>query len=466
MKKSELCKVLILIFFINIGFCQTPVEKTSEPKSSIGYLTLQVTGTESTARQEDTGVTVKNSVEGVGSKLRFRYDIKTPKVDDFHFVLALDSSASLKNSPKSEQAKAVIDAVPKFINDSIKRYSNKNLNVSILSWDNRTNFAYSNFDNKNPKNAKLVKIQKAEEDIRNNLVFGPVNDAMYYYRCDDIDGTNLSEAISASIDVLDNNPPINYHRTQNFIIIVVGESEYTKCSDELISDAREKGYSIYAILMEPSEEKTAMMTDLERITGSRNRVLTCHAIDEELESELLMHLEEALKNATSEPVADDVKIFEPLYGYLNPEEYASIEILGLPGSYKEIKCESKNNSEITFRLPDGLQADNTTEVMFDANFALRGLPVSATKNSNPITFALANDNTLSNLSYTWLKKYPFVVNLPENTITIESTSSNSAPIQEKGMAVKDLSAKSASNEFGIVTLASLLTIFLILRRKI
>ncbi len=72
--------------------------------------------------------------------------------NDIIFILALDSSASLKFSKESEQAWAIIEAVPNFIEKTISKYPNKNFNISIVSWDNDTDFAYKDFNNKYPKN--------------------------------------------------------------------------------------------------------------------------------------------------------------------------------------------------------------------------------------------------------------------------------------------------------------------------
>jgi len=60
----------------------------------------------------------------------------------------------------SKQAEAVIYAVPKFLEESTNTYKDKNISMSVLSWDDDIDFAYSDINNRNPGNAKVEKLKK------------------------------------------------------------------------------------------------------------------------------------------------------------------------------------------------------------------------------------------------------------------------------------------------------------------
>jgi len=467
---------LILIVYMIIIWSDALGQQSEDQNSglipSVGSLTLEVTGSTERSHHDQTNVTVIKAVQPNEGRLKFVYDIKTPEVNDFHFVLALDSSGSLKTSPDSEQAKAIIYAVPIFINETIKNYPKKNFNVSIVSWDDDIDFAYNRFNNKDAKMANMVKIQTAAKDLAHNNVFQEVNDTRYFYRCDEKDHTNLSIALESAIDILDRSPPINYHNTSNFTIIVTGESEFYKCNPDLIKNAREKGYSVYIIQMEPSEEDSEMLAHLKQISGSEEKVLSCHARGSELNTELLMHLENALKKAVSEPVAEDVKIVEPLYGYLMPGEGASVEILKLPNSLTQVIPEERDNNTVVLQLPYGLFENNTTRVMFNANFVFDDLPVSVTKNSKPVVFAPPDSNAYSNISYTWLKKHNISFELTPNSVklrspNLEKTSKGQESTNERAASIRNLERPStlANDTLGLMTLLSFVIMLLIMRPK-
>ena len=148
----------------------------------------------------------------------------------------------------------------------IALYKNKNISISIISWDDDIDFAYSELDNKDPGKAKVVKIKKAQEEM-NDSVFNEI-DSNYFYRCNEKDHTNLSKAIEASIKILDNNTENFYHRTSKFIILVTGASEYDGCDNRLIELAREKGYPVFVISMDLLDKKSNMFRDLENLSDN------------------------------------------------------------------------------------------------------------------------------------------------------------------------------------------------------
>jgi hypothetical protein len=169
MKTSISIAILLSIFLlISIG--------SSQPmNSSIGSVTMQITGNPGTNHHKETDVDVTKSFIATDSELKFKYDIKTPPVNDFDFVLALDSSGSMVTSRDSEQSNAVAIAVPDFIEKSSIKYKNiKHINMSIISWNDKIDFAYSSpsgFDNKDPSKAYPVGIKDVQKDLTNRHIF-------------------------------------------------------------------------------------------------------------------------------------------------------------------------------------------------------------------------------------------------------------------------------------------------------
>lgn len=417
-KKCIFVNIILLFFLcVNMFGIQLIDAQTAELKS-VGSMTLQVIGSEGKVHQEETNVNVTKSVEGDGSKLQLRYDIQTPKVDDFYFVLALDSSGSLGYGGSKDQGEAVIDAVPKFIKDTVEEYKDKNISMSLISWDDNIDFAYKNFENIDPENAKIVPIQEVLKDINEN-VFGEIDDERFKYRIQENDRTNISKAIDASIAILNNNPENYYHRTSKFIILVTGQSEYER-DNETIKRAKEAGYPIYVIAMD-LDPHSRLQTDLRALSGyDENRFQNLPSVRDYLKMDLKDALATALKKAVYGPVAENFTITEPLYSYLDPEENASIEVLGYPNTKVKIKPISKNGSTVIFQSPYGLSAENITRLNFYAKFNLRGLPVSATEGSMPVVLAQPRNDTKSSCSYRWLGKEPINIDLPGNVINIES----------------------------------------------
>jgi hypothetical protein len=481
MRTSILIAILLFIsLLIDFGSAQKITDGLSASNSSVGFLTMQVTSIPGTNHHEETDVYVTKSAIASGSLLKLKYDIETPPVNDFDFVLALDSSGSMATSEESDQSIAVAKAVPDFINETRDMYKNmKYINMSIISWNDKIDFAYSGpaqkdsqisgFDNKDPRKAYPVQVKDVPNDLASSHVFGLINNKQYKYYCNPSSHTNLSVAIKASMDILNNsNNSIDlYRRPVKFIILVTGESEYERCSDDLIRTARKLGYSIYTIEMKACEisDSGVMLQHLREITGDVNKkpgapdkAVTCKAPNEFLPKALKMKLKEALTAAIAEPVATNVTISESFYDYIVPNEDASVEILKNPGSYTKITYKPKNDI-VALNLPYDLPENNTTEVTLDCSLALRALPVSVGNNPIPEIFT-SRGNTTSHIQYTWLKTHPIDKYLPEISMNIESAISKSTTTAER-----TATAKSAGSEFGLMTLLSFVVLLFISRLK-
>jgi len=368
--------------------------------------------------QNETKLAIDKNIIGEPCYPQFTYTVTTPKVVDFDFVLAVDSSGSFgKSGDNSIQEDAIKDAIPKFLEKILEKsqQQNANFNIAIVSWNDKIDFAYYGFDNDDPSKAKLVPISTA------------VNDSDKFvenYICDEPDGTDFSSAIKASVNILDANPINKYHQYKRFIILLTGKSEFEKCSPEILEYAQDK-YDIYVIGIdippEPSELRDHLnqiadykdgriqfiSTGSPEISGSLEKSVEVATMS----NESLRALIETVDNAMNSPVAYDVQLVESLYSYLNPDSDSFIvngeKIKPL------INRNSDNTNTITLDLPD-LSPNSQTEVSFSAGLALWQLPASVTKNAkSSITIGAPNSNTPpSSFKYTWFDSVPYELDLP------------------------------------------------------
>jgi len=391
--------------------------------SSLGQGTdYIINGNREVIKEDLTNVTVTKAVEGS----TLRYIIKTPKVDDFDFILALDSSGSLGfgGDKDEKQKEAVLNAVPRFLEYTKNNYSGKNFKVSIISWNDKIDFAYGgNFENKDPGNATLVPVEKAINDT--NKLFKK------YYTPQEDKQTDFSTAIKSSLDILDKNPPVKYNRTLRFIILVTARSEFVRCNKELIDRARNEGYKIYTVGMEVPDE-SMMRKHLEELSGKDQIKIVEWPEDSSLQSaldELLFKaLKETLDKATTSPVAENVRFVESFYSYLKPK---SVVVNGTVNRF-EIRNNTDNTTTIYFKLAKGLRANTETEVIINSDLDLSNLPVSITKNRKTVTLCTPASSTASSeISYDWLQLKPKIhKDLTENHIDISSRFSENIQNQD------------------------------------
>lgn len=495
--KNFICIMITLFISINAELILSTIGQTSDSKSSAGFLMMEINSVPGRNTHNETEVNVTKSLTATGSELVIKYDIETPQVNDFDFVLALDSSASIAASNGVVQAEAINVAVPNFINQTLEKYRNiKNFNLSIISWNDKIDFAYSRSSGSSPSANGFKNIDSRRalpgslEDVAKDLtdrsirVFSWPEDKRNLFKCLPTAHTDLSVAIQASMDILNNSERDNraYKKPVKFIILVTGESEYTPCSEELITAAKNKGYSIYAIEMQPRifEDQDSMLQHLRKITGDiertpweeaktlecpRNTIISPYPTTT-LSADLEVALSDALSRAISEPAATDVVIRESFYDYIDPARNASAQILGKKGSYVEFPVEEdKDNGTIYLSLPYGLPENNTTKVIVDCNFVLRDLPISASYNSAPVVIASKGRNVSSSIHYTWLKTHTFDKPLPEIRMDLKSVAK---PLEQKKNAApnsEETPAKSAAIESGLLTVLIFMALFSISRYR-
>jgi hypothetical protein len=362
-------------------------------------------------------------------------------VDDFDFVLALDSSGSfgVGGDPFSTQKKAVLEAVPEFIKEirNNSEYSANSFKISVVGWNDQIDFAYGDFNNRNPRNAKLVPVENVTSDI------GELEE---HYICDEESFTNISIPISAALNILDEkiNPPDPNKRTSRFVILVTGRSEFSKAQENLIKKAREKNYPIYIIgldivkgsklhdhLMELGDNKQKRVSFISFIP-SQSKVLA---------GQLRAALEAHLFNATREPIARNVTIDETVYPYIMPD-LKSIRIKGNTlGANSSIVTNTDKTKTIHIELADGLMPRTETEITLEADLQVN-LPVTFSEATTPISKQNYQPHS-SQMKMKYLNENNFKMrDLPMNNINFGSVSSESVDSSEHTGASSESSSES------------------------
>ena len=237
---------------------------------------LQARGREIQIKEPNTNVTVIKKIEGGTSGPRIVLTMTVPPAREIKnaIVLALDSSGSFGLGGRPDHGVIIRNAVPNVLAYAARYYPSTN--ISILSWDDDYDFAYSNLANKDPKKAKLVPIGQAIVDLETNHVFNPADKSRQFpipftdyqfslpildltnpdyterfYDCRENESTNLSIGVRGSIDILDANYPEGEKditdTAAKSIILVTGRSEFSECLPDIIEDARKREYRIYPV---------------------------------------------------------------------------------------------------------------------------------------------------------------------------------------------------------------------------
>ncbi len=196
------------------------------------------------AENADTGIKISNmikQVDGNDKQVQLIYNIVTPKIIHYDFILALDSSGSF--GEKSTQSKAVVRDIPRFLSKLPIYYPDAYFNISVVSWDDNIDFAYDkrrgyvNINKKIPLPYELAPL----ENVTSNFA-----ELGVLYKNKQTESTDYSVPIQASLDILNNpeNAPTDPLHTKRFIVLVTGNGEYKPCSSDLINETRKEKIGI------------------------------------------------------------------------------------------------------------------------------------------------------------------------------------------------------------------------------
>jgi len=274
--------------------------------------------------------------------------------------------------------------------------------------------------------------------------------------------------------------------TRRFIILVVGEGEFSRCRSDLIQTVNNKNYSMYVIGMDVYS-RSKMSNHLEELIGynedkkqiilsTGDQMKLISPTDIQLEKSLFDALNDALDKAVSEPVAENIILVETFYSYINPDVDSIMVNNELNRSNNILKYSSKSQDPIDktytikLELDRGLLPESETEITFDTKFSLTGMPITVTPPPRAaIPIPTVRDNAQpSTFTYTWFNGEVIPIILGDIPTNIESTSTRSIDVTrvERIPSTSNSSSNSMGGYFGIMTFSLLALVFIISRRKI
>lgn len=423
--------------------------------------------TNTCSAQNPTGLSLKNNPEAIkdietrviinktfnDNPVELIYNITTPKVDRFDFILALDCSGSMgyvdaNGEGQFTRSRAVSVAVPSFIEQIPQKYINKIFNVSIICWNEKIDYIYG--DKNGASNTTLMPIKIAAADISAYPIFYKNgNKSNPYYYPIETTTTDYSLPVKTSLDIFNKSQEkSNFFRTSRFIILVTGPGEFHPSDNELIEAAYIQGIPIYIIAMNVYEEDQPLLYHhLWKIANdNKTQISFISATKEQLEPALMTALEDTFKRAVSRPVAKNVTITDTLNSYLTPNITAGIRVNGLPDKIilkSNYYDDTSKTNVITFELLDQLMPESSTFVTIPIDLALYGLPISVTSKTIPIIIN-PGTNKMSTINYTWFNELPADSELPEGHIDIVSNNQN---IRSNSIYPKAVNSKSQRTGF-------------------
>lgn len=395
---------------------------------------LQARGREIQIKELETDVTVTKTVKGGTSGPLIVLKITAPPVEDIKnaIVLALDSSGSFGLGGRPDHGVVVRKAVSNVLNKTAKTYPK--INISILSWDDNIDFAYSNLTNNEPAYAKMVPIAQADEDFRINHVFIPAEEYQFLnwwrdenyndisYSCKENESTNLNVGIRGAIDTLDANYPRGQDKKEETIsksiILITGRSEFTDYIPEIINEAKEKEYKIYPVglgVIDNSRLKDSLKY-IAYVTGGTYKY-SPNSLDF-TEEAVITDIFGAIEETLMDTVADNITIIESLYPYLTVTDiYAKSNGITINNPFNNNPLRPIDQNTWEIKLRDGLKAGEYIEIYLETEVDMQ-LPVDVTENITKMDFTPNAGTIPSAIIFDWRGIKEFKVPLPENSMSI------------------------------------------------
>jgi hypothetical protein len=429
---------LTLFFIYSYGFSQEPqsLNENGGPLSS----NVQISSNEKFIYNNVTHVNTTKKTDGKNGYPEFKYKIDVPPVDDFEFILALDSSGSFADGGDNSQANAVRDAVPEFLREIPTRYVGKNFRVILMSWDQDIDFLYPSNEQGNPfanvytNSVRLINVANATKDLDKYQIFSKNYQKYYYTKEEEISDINLP--IKSSNEIFERIKLNNNNRTSRFLILLTGRGEYWPCDSDTINKSKDLNCSIYVIGMDLLNTSLNMSYNLDKLTDydSKKFQRLPYASDyDQLKRDLLDALKMALDNAINEPAATNVTVSESFYEYIHPNSEQirvveriknSSDVIYPRYKYSDILDDNKKIRKFTIQLIDGILPNSETTIDFNANLNLKKFPLFYSSESIKFYNYMAETESKpdSRINYLWLKRLNTTNNLPDTPVDIDISS--------------------------------------------
>jgi len=378
---------------------------------------------------------------------RIRIRIETPEGPNVpnSLVIALDSSGSFDMGGNPEYGKQLREAM----NPTLEGIKEKlpNSNISILSWNDKIDFAYDPMSNSDPMKADLVPIDKAVRDIKEKKVF--TDDPLYlkigdqelpfvisgnpyprtYYKPSEDKSTDFTKGLGGALDILNKAYP-NLSVDENntvlkSIIFIAGRSEFVPFSRQpnLLEKAKKNKYHVYTLgigvingsLMEGELMNASKQTGGEYHYSSGGKSWTRNAIVDEISK-----IVEEIRDTT---LADNISLVDTLYPYLKVVN-SSIKATKISGgSAQSINVKPRlilnrdGTTTIELGINENLPRNTVLEISMDTKFDL-SMPVDVSEQKRSLYTEIDDDSKISSVTFRWHTDRWYQMYLPENRISL------------------------------------------------
>lgn len=393
-------------------------------------------------QEQNTNVIVTKIVENgnKGPRIKIRLEAPDANVSD-SLVMAIDSSGSFGEGGNPDYGKNLRHAIVPSLEEISATLPNST--VSILSWDEDIDFAYSDLANRDPKRARLVPIKQAIQEIGDNSVFvakpfyksffgfelpilavdKPYPNSPYY--TSEFEPTIFDTGLEGSLDVFSSQfPKKNADEKDTIlksILFITGRSEFTKFSPSLIERARSQNCTIYPIgigVIEGTEmEKNLKLA----AAATEGKYYYSSGGSDWTKDNVIDVISEVAKDIRNNPLLDDITLVETVYPYLKIDT-STIKVTkdSLKLGYSLIPQPPNQDGTTTIVIQlnsnENLTRNSVIEISMDAELDL-SLPVEVNQSRRNVCWNIDQDTRISSISYRWIKpEQRFEVLLPENSI--------------------------------------------------
>lgn len=397
-------------------------------------------------RDPYTNMTVSKSISGGDHGPRITLKLNAPGIEKIrtNVVIALDSSGSLGKGGQAEYGENIRKSMPEIL----KRIEEKMpiSNVSIISWDNNIDFAYSNLLNTNPYKCNLVPISQARKEISENEVFLSNNDFRNYpiplnyimqfflsrsqpekyYRCDENESTDLNVGLNSSRIVLNKSSPNRLDGIRKLIIFIAARSEFAGCDQSSINQTKNENCDIHTIgvgVIDDSDlqkELIKIAGNKSKTLGDRNKYHYSPGSAFYNDKVVAAVADRALEQYFKENILNNISIIDTLYPYLKIDNQSINVVMNektLNKSKLSIKSQINPDDTSTLKVVFGkdlnMKPSDVIQVSFDTVLDL-SLPIDVTNSKTSRTYSIGRDTQNSNISYNWLgNNQIYTIPLPE-----------------------------------------------------
>lgn len=426
------------------------MQETKVVDSSSAEMKFLIEGNKIEKTDQNTNMTISKEITGGTLGPRITLDIKAPGVEAIrtNVVIAVDSSGSLGKGGRAEYGENIRKSIPVVLKNIEQKMPLSN--VSVISWDDNVDFAYSSLNNTKAADAKLVPISEARREISDNEVFisksyfdrypYPINRLAEffrslpddYYYCKETEITDLNVGLDSARIVLNRSTQNPLGGIRKLIILVTARSEFIPCNESLIIAAKNDDCDIHTIgvgVIDGSE----LHMELKRLAGDRAKPKGDEDKYHYSPGSVFYNnyviasvIEKALKQFYTENISNNLIIEDTLYPYLQIDNNTLFQAT-LNGNLlgkDQVSMVSQTNPDntttlkILFNKSLNMKPNDDIKVIFDTYLNI-SMPIDATISKTSRVYSIDRNTPMSSISYRWLgNNHVYVMPLPECSLNI------------------------------------------------